>query len=576
MLRRTAAMLRPQRLGVALGAALVLLYTATLLAGPAIVRYTIDQGLTPGEPDALWRAVVAYAAVALVGYGAYRAQVLVVAKVGEGFLRDLRVRLFDHLQSLPLSFYEREKAGVLVSRMTSDIDELRRLVQGTLFEFVSNILLLALSLAVLVWMSPLLALLCLVALPPVVVATLWFGKRAGRAYLEVRDRVGETLSATQEGISGAREIRAFRREDEVVSRFARRNRRLLDAHLDVVRIDNRYFPVVESAGIAATAVVLVAGGALIGRDAVTLGTVAAFVLYLRNLFDPIEEMSFLYGDVQSAGAAMKKILSLLDTEPEVGQKPDAVDLPPHGELIAENVSFSYPDGPRMLHDVSLVVAPGERVSLVGPTGAGKSTLIKLLARFYDPLEGRVTFGGVDLRDAHLDSLRGSIVVVPQEGRLFGASVRENVRLGRPSATDAEVEGALRGLGVHDRFARRPGGLDAPVGARGSGLSAGERQIVSLARGALADPTVLVLDEATSSLDPGTEVLVQRALERLMAGRTVVVIAHRLTTAARADRVAVMEDGRLVEVGPHEELLRRGGRYAALWASWRGERQPRVV
>jgi ATP-binding cassette subfamily B protein len=572
-LRRVVAMLRPHRRGVALGAVLVLAYTATLLAGPVIVRYAIDSGLIPGDPAALWRAVAAYTAVAVLGYGAFRAQILVVARVGEGFLRDLRVRVFDHLQSLSLGFYEKEKAGVLISRMTSDVDELRELVQGTLFDFVSSVLLLVLSVGVLVWMSPTLALFCLAALPPVVAASVWFRRRSSRAYLAVRDRVGETLAAAQEGISGVRVVQAFGREEELAGRFSRRNGRLLGAYLDSVRVNVRYFPVVEFTGIAVTAGVLVAGGLLVARDAVTLGTVAAFVLYLRNLFDPVEDLSFLYDDVQSAGAAMTKISGLLDTEPEIFQRPDAVDLPPQGVLTAESVSFSYGTGPPVLHGVDLSVAPGERLALVGPTGAGKSTLVKLLARFYDPTEGRVAFGGVDLRDVRHDALRGRLAVIPQEGFLFNATVRENIRLGRPSATDAEVEDAVRALGVGGHFGRLPAGIDTVVATRGATLSAGERQLVSLARAALADPAVIVLDEATSSLDPGAEALVQAALEKITRGRAVITIAHRLSTAARADRVAVMEQGRLVEVGGHEELLQRGGRYAALWSSWTDQKYP---
>jgi len=291
------------------------------------------------------------------------------------------------------------------------------------------------------------------------------------------------------------------------------------------------------------------------------------VLYLNNLFEPVQQLGQLYNTLQSAAAALYKLFGLLDTKPSIGERPGAIDLPERGAFEVDHVSFGYADGPDVLHDVSLVVEPGERIALVGPTGAGKSTLAKLVARFYDPRSGVVRYGGVDLRDATLASLRARIVVVPQEGYLFAGTIRENVRVGRPSASDADVDAALEVLGIRDRFASLREGLDTEVRERGSRLSAGERQLVSLARAALADPPVLVLDEATSNLDPGTEQAVERALEALTERRTVFVVAHRLSTAARADRVAVVDDGRIVEIGPHEELVQREGRYASLWASW---------
>jgi ATP-binding cassette subfamily B protein len=309
------------------------------------------------------------------------------------------------------------------------------------------------------------------------------------------------------------------------------------------------------------------GGWLSGQGVVTVGTVAAFVLYLNNLFEPVQQLSQLYNTVQSAGAGLNKIFGVFDTPPSIVERPGAVDLPTGGPLTLEHVTFGYGDNEPVLHDVSLVVQPGERLALVGPTGAGKSTVAKLLARFYDPRMGRVDMHGVDLRDATLTSLRERIVVVPQEGFLFAGSVRDNVRVGRADATDDDIEHAVDVLGLRDRFDALPDGLETEVRERGSRLSAGERQLVSLCRAALADPTVLVLDEATSNLDPGTEHSVEQALERLMEGRTVIVVAHRLSTAARADRIAVVDDGRIVELGPHDELLRRGGRYAALYRAW---------
>ncbi|MBK9180639.1 MAG: ABC transporter ATP-binding protein [Acidimicrobiales bacterium] len=588
VLRRSGEFLRPYRRLVVAAGVLVVIWTLTVLAGPALVRYAIDHGLRPGDAAELNKAVAAYVVVAIVSYGVYRAQILVVARVGEGFLRDLRVRVFDHLQSLSMSFYDREKAGVLVSRMTSDVDSLAELIQMGLLAFLSNGLLLVLSVAVLLAMSWQLALLCLVSLPLVILASVKFQRDSNRAYLTVRDRIGHNLSTLQEGITGVRVIQAFGREEVEVDRFSQSNRALFDAHMASVRISVWYLPIIEFAGIATTALVVGVGGLMVDRDALTLGTVAAFVLYLSNLFEPVQQLSQLFNTLQSAGAGLQKLYALLDTRSELPQRPGAVDLPGRGELRVEGVSFAYgarpaegeaPDGEAggrtgqaphlVLRDVDLVVTPGEKLALVGPTGAGKSTLAKLCARLYDPGDGRVTFGGVDLRAATLGSLRERIVVVPQEGFLFSGTIRDNVRLARAGATDAEVERAMAAVGVLERFAALPEGLDTEVRERGSRLSAGERQLVSLARAALVDPAVLVLDEATSSLDPGTEALVEAAVDRLMAGRTVLVIAHRLSTAERADRVAVVADGRILEIGPHPELVELGGAYAALYRAWAG-------
>jgi ATP-binding cassette subfamily B protein len=433
--------------------------------------------------------------------------------------------------------------------------------------FVQNALIFVGAIVVLFSMNWKLALCTLVVVPPVMIASRWFRRASNRAYLTVRDRIGQNLATLQEGLAGVRVVQAFAREPAVTSRFRGTNEAQYDAHLETVRISARYFPFVEFSGVAGTALIIGIGGWFVNRDIVTVGTVAAFVLYLNNLFEPVQQLSQLYNLIQQSGAALQKLFELLDTPTSIAERPGAVDLPERGALDVEKVTFAYGDGPPVLHDVSLGVSPGERVALVGPTGAGKSTLAKLTARFYDPREGTVRFGDIDLRDATMRSLRERIVVVPQEGFLFAGTVRDNIRVGRPEADDAEVEAAVAALSLTGRFAAMEHGLDTEVRERGSRLSAGERQLVSLARAALADPTLLVLDEATSNLDPGTERAVEQALERLMEGRTVVVIAHRLSTAARADRIAVIDDGRLAELGTHEELLRREGRYASLYAAW---------
>ncbi len=503
-------------------------------------------------------------AIAAVFLG--RLAILLVARVGEAFLRELRKRLFHHLMSLSLDFYEREKTGKIVARMTSDIDSMQELISQGLVLFVQNIFLFCGAVVVIVLMSWQLALGVLIIVPPVYFASRWFRRVSNKAYLEVRDRIATNLTTLQESLEGVRVVQAFGRERSFTSRFSRTNEDQYEANLETVRISSKYFPVVEFAGVAGTAVIIGYGGYLSSIDVVTVGTVAAFVLYLNNLFEPVQQLSQLYNTVQSAGAALQKIFGVLDTKASVAERPGAVDLPRPGRIDVEHVTFAYGEDP-VLHDVSLTIHAGERVALVGPTGAGKSTLAKLIARFYDPTEGEVLIDGIDLRNATLSSLRKRIVVVPQEGFLFAGTLRDNVRVGRPEATDDEVDAALVALGLFDRFHAFPDGLATEVRERGSRLSAGERQLVSLARAALADPSILVLDEATSNLDPGTEHQVEAALERLMAGRTVVVVAHRLSTAARADRIAVVYDGHLSELGTHDELVALDGHYASLYRSW---------
>jgi len=567
MARRLRRMLRPWRRQVVLSMLCLVVQTGCLLAGPALVAYGIDTGIRGNDTQAIDTAALAYVAIAVVGLVLGRFAILLAAQIGETFLRDLRVRSFRHLMHLGLDFYEREQTGRLVSRLTSDVDALQELVQNGLTSIVQNVLLFVGSSIAIVILSWQLALAVLVVVPPAVLATRWFRRESNRAYLEVRESIGHNLATLQEGLAGVRVVQAFGREGAYGMRFRETNEAQFDANIETARVATRYFPFMEFLGVGAMALIIGLGGLFADEGIVTVGTVAAFILYLNNLFDPVQNLSQQYNVVQSAGAALKKIFELLDVEPSIAERPGAVDLPATGAVTVAGVSFAYGDGPDVLQGVDLVIAPGERVALVGPTGAGKSTLAKLIVRFYDPRAGTVSFGGVDLRDATLASLRERIVVVPQEGFMFAGTVRDNVRVGRPDATDAEVEAAVDALGVRDRFDALPDGLDTEVRERGSRLSAGERQLVSLARAALADPTVLVLDEATSNLDPGTEHIAERALEVLTIDRTVVVVAHRLSTAARADRVAVVDGGVLAELGTHDELIARGGRYARLFASW---------
>jgi ATP-binding cassette subfamily B protein len=569
VLRRAAPILRPYRREVIGAAIMVTISTMAVLAGPFLLKVGIDRGISVDDGRVLNLVVVAYIVVAAIAYVTSRTQVLLISKAGEGFLRDLRRKVFDHLLRLSMPFYDREKAGVVVSRMTSDVDSLQELVQQGLLQLVASLLLIIGSLVVLAVVSWQLLLICLLPIPVVVLASIKFQRDSNEAYLSVRDRIGLTLSALQEGITGVRVIQAYGREAVEIDRFAHRNQKLYRAHMRSVFVQAWYLPVIEGAALLCTALVVAIGGSMVVDGTMELGTVAFFVLTLSNLFEPVQQLSQLFNTVQSSGAALQKLFDLLDTEVDLAEADHPVELPDRGELVVEGVSFAYGTGAPVLSGVDLVLPAGQKLALVGPTGAGKSTLAKLMARLYDPTEGRVTFDGVDLRDAELHSLRRRITVVPQEGFLFAGTIRDNVRIGRPDASDAEVDAALVSLGLRDRFEALPDGLATEVHERGTSLSAGERQLVSLARAALADPAVLVLDEATSSLDPGTEVLVERALERLVAGRSVIVIAHRLSTAERSDQVGVVADGRLEELGTHSELVAAGGRYAQLYTSWVG-------
>jgi len=575
VLRRTYSLARDQRRLILIAFGLVVISTLVSLAGPVLVRFGIDHGIKDRNGTTLNVVVGLYVVVVIVGYVVGRLQYVAINRAGEGFLRDLRLLVFRRLQRQSMAFFDREKAGVLVSRMTADIESMSELIQFGLLQFVSSFLLLLMSTVLLFAMSWELALVAFAVFPFIVVASIRFQRLSNQAYLEVRERVGNNLSTLQEGITGVRVIQAYGQEAAYSAKFRTTNRALFGSHMRSVRVSTWYFGLVEFAGIAATGAIIGIGGWLVHRDEVTLGTVTAFILLLANLFDPVQQLSQLYNTVQSSTAALNKLFAIIDAVPDVNEVDSPTPLPRRGAIDVREVTFAYQGAERpALESVTMSVADGERLALVGPTGAGKSTLAKLMARLYDPtrspasgLTGVVRFGGVDLREASLKELRERIVVVPQEGFCFSGSIRDNVRIARADATDAEVEDALASIGALERFEQFPEGLDTDVRERGSRLSAGERQLVALARAALVDPAVLVLDEATSNLDPGTEAEVEAALERLMRGRTVVVVAHRLSTVRRADRIAVVDQGRLAELGTHDELVALGGRYAALAAAW---------
>jgi ATP-binding cassette subfamily B protein len=552
-------------IGVVVGA--VLLATAAAIAGPLLIGYAIDNGLRGQDEAALEQVAIAFLVLALVKPLLQRVIVLYTARAGEAFLADLRTATYDRLQQLSLPYFEGERAGVLVSRLTADIQSLTTFVRMALPEIVTNLILLVATLVVLVVLAPKLLLFAIVSLPIVVVAWAVYHRRSEPAYLAIRDSVADTLAALQERFAGVRVIQAFRRERDAFTGYEERSREQIAAYQRASYVNIGFFPLIALGQAIALAGVLIGSAVLFDRGEISIGTVAAFVLYVASLFEPLARLAEWFSEFRSGQAALKKVVGVLEAPVTVPEHEEPRSLPEHGDHSADEVAFAYDEGRPVLSDVAMAISPGERVALVGPTGAGKSTFAKLLTRKYDPLGGAIAFGEIDLRAASYESLRDRIIFVPQEGHLFSGSIADNVRLAQPDATGDDVRDALQSIGALDRFERLPDGLDTDVRSRGVRLSAGERQLVSLARVLLADPSVIVLDEATSNIDPGTERAVERALAAVAKGRTVITIAHRLSTAARADRVAVLQDGRLVELGTHDDLVARHGFYAQLWQSW---------
>jgi ATP-binding cassette, subfamily B, bacterial len=560
-------LVRPYRGKVALASAAVLAQTATGLAMPYLVMVAIDQGVVPRRLEVLNRVALLYVALAGLQFLAGRVEVLTVASVGQRVLYAVRNKLFRHVQALSLDFYERERTGRLVARMTADIEAMSDLVTDGLVTLVTALVTLVGVTVILVLLDWRLALATLVVAPFIALAARGYRRWSATAYRQVRETHSVVNVQLQEALAGVRAVQAFRRERATAARLADANGAERAAHRRTIALASIFFPGIEFLGAAATAVVLGVGGRMVLAGDLEIGVLAAFLLYLRNLFDPVQQLSELYDTFQSATAGAERVGAVLAERPSVREADDPVPLPdPRGEVRLEGVRFAYSDT-EVLHEVDLHVPAGTTLALIGPTGAGKSTVAKLIARFYDPTAGRVTLDGVDLRRVRLADLRQAMGYVPQEGFLFSGSVADNIRFGRPEATRAEVEAAARAVGADQVIAGLPAGYDTQVGERGALLAAGERQLVAFARAWLADPQLLLLDEATSNLDVVSEARVQQALRRLRRDRTTVLIAHRLSSVADADQVAVVEDGRVVEAGAPSELLGRGGRFADLYGRW---------
>jgi ATP-binding cassette subfamily B protein len=554
----------PQAVG---GVLAMLLATATDLAGPYLIKLAIDQGIAPHDLDRLWLIVAAYLAVGVVGLAAQSGETWLIGWSGERILTDVRSDLFTHIQGLELGYYERTRAGVLISRLTNDVEALQTLVTDGLTSSVSNTLSLFGAAVILFTLDWRLALATCSVFPLMAVATGIFRTYSARAYRRMRERLAAVTATLAEHLAGVRVVQAFAREDASRTRFVTDNRAYRDANEQTVYASAVYFPGVELVSTVGTAVVFGYGGYRYMQGDVAIGTVVAFAAYLSNFFDPVQALSQVYNTFLAATAALDKIFDVMDVRPALAERPGAVDLEIAGDVELDEVHFAYREGREVLHGLSLHAEPGQTVALVGHTGAGKSTIVKLLARFYDPQGGAVRIDGVDLRDVRLDALRRQIGIVPQEGFLFAGTVRENIAFGRPEATLAEVQAAAAAVGADAFIEALPAGYETEVHERGGRLSIGQRQLVAFARALLVDPRILILDEATSSVDIATEQRIEEALATLLAGRTAFVVAHRLSTIRRADLIVVLEHGRVVEQGSHAELLAARGRYRSLYGDW---------
>jgi ATP-binding cassette subfamily B protein len=570
-IKTLARLTAPYKGRTALALGFLLLATAVSLAPPYLAKLAIDHGILKHDLGALSWIVVGFVVAGVATIATSAAQTYFTGWTGERILADLRSKLFKHLQRLSLGYYERNRAGVIISRLTNDVEALDQLVTDGVTSLVQNSLTLVGTAVILFFLDWRLALATLVVLPAMTWATTLFRKRSARAYRAVRERLGLVTATLAEDISGMRVVQAFTREDQNERKFKEVNQRYREANQQTVVLNGLYFPFVDFLSAVATAIVLGYGGYRVFDGDMTVGTLFAFVGYLSNFFDPVQQLSQLYNTFLAAVAALDKITEVLDEEPEVLDKRGAAALPRiDGNVSFDDVRFGYGQGVEVLHGITLDVSAGTTVALVGHTGAGKSTIAKLLARFYDVRSGAIRIDGHDVRNVTQESLRRQLGVVPQEGFLFAGTVRDNIAFGKPDAPPEQIVAAAQAVGAHDFILRLEDGYETNLQERGTRLSLGQRQLVAFARALLADPRILILDEATSSVDIGTERRIEQGLRTLLEDRTAFIIAHRLSTIRGADLIVVLEHGQIQEQGTHDELLARGGVYTSLYGDWADE------
>jgi ATP-binding cassette subfamily B protein len=544
----------------------MLIYTALNIANPLLIGVAIDNFIQRGDLPGLTKIAIVLLAVNLAMWQAQYWQVWTMSWAGEQMLFHLSADMFAHLQELSLSFYDRTQVGRVMSRLQSDIDVLESMLSSGLLSMFSSVLALIGIIAVMTALNPGLALLTFTVLPLMFgIAAVW-QRSAQRSFRRTRAAISLVNATLQENLSGIRVIQSMAREQRNASEFDELNGYNRDTNLEASRIAALVLPLVEVVAALAIALAVVYGGVLVSRGALQIGVLVAFTLYINRFFDPIRDLSQQYTQLQRAGVGAERIFNILDVPVQITDRPEAHPLPPiRGEVEFRDVVFGYTRDRTVLHGLNLHIEPGQTVAIVGPTGAGKSTIAGLISRFYDITDGAVLIDGHDVRDVTQRSLRSQIGVVLQEPFLFTGTIRDNIRYGRLVASEAEVEEAARVIGVHDLIVQLPEGYDTVIRERGRNLSVGQRQLIAFARALLADPRILILDEATANIDTFTELLVQQGLHRLLAGRTALVIAHRLSTIKGADSIVVLEGGRIIEQGTHAELLQRGGAYANLYA-----------